>query len=105
MTINFNNVRKQALYAFDDLVKELNNAIVKNDQWAKVPGCLHDQELNIKGFVLINADDIEKRISDLRQCLVSIALTYEVDNIDFKDVYSEVFPEPESLARFNDEDD
>lgn len=102
MTINFNNVRKQALYAYDDIAKMLLASIVKqDDQYAVVPGTLHGQTMNIKGFVLIDAEDLQKRMNDLRFTLSAIGMTYEEGNPDFKDVYGEIFPGDGMLTVFD----
>lgn len=94
MKINFNNVRKQALYRYDALVEKLNAAIIRNDDnYAKPNDIRHDHDVNLKGYVVIDTEDIEDILSDLRMMIGSIASTYEEGNEDFKDVFSEVYPE------------
>jgi len=101
MTVNYNNVRKQTIFAYEELVKKLNNSIVKDKQYADVDG----EHCCIKGFVLIDANDIQKQMDTLRQMIGVIAMTSIDGDEEFKDVYDEVFPnESQSMKRFNDEE-
>lgn len=104
MTVNFNNVRKQAIYAHDKLIEKLNHSIIKNDeQYAEPNG---EDYGNLKGYVLINANDIEKDLQTLRQMIGAIAMTAVEGEDDFKDVYEEVFPkEGQTMKVFNQEED
>jgi len=72
MKINFNNVRKQACFAYGRLVKELN---------------FHTNE---HGEIEMHADDIREHINDLRGLLGSIAYTYIPDDPEFKDLADEI---------------
>ncbi len=106
MNINFNNVRKQALYSFEDLVKKLNSAIViRKDQSAIIPGSYHGQRrMNIEGYVLVDAQEIQECMDDLRNQIGAIAMTYQEGDEKFKDVFSEVYKgEDESMPVFNEE--
>lgn len=104
MNIDFNNVRKQAIYRHDELVRLLNNAILKKTQWAKPNDVYHNQEIDIKGYVLIDKDDLHTVLNDLRMLIGTIASTYEPGDISFKDVYSEVFEEEnKSMEEFDPE--
>lgn len=103
MTVNYNNLRKQAIYAYDSLVEKLNNSIIKKTQHAEPNDEGHT---NIKGYVLINANDIQKDMDNLRRMIGAIAMTSVEGEEDFKDVYQEVFPkEDQSMKTFNDEDE
>lgn len=87
MNINFNNLRKQALYSYDKLVNKLNDSI--------------SYEWNSKK-IEINPDDIQEDLDDLKMLLGSIAMVYEPDDENFKDVYSEVYPnEDDEMVSFN----
>lgn len=83
MKIDFNNVRRVAIGAHDDLVKMLNDAI-KPD-----------------GTIEINKEVIRRPLEQLRNTLVAIACTYQEDEPDFKCVLDDdklvaVFdPQPE----------
>ena len=93
MNIDFNNVRKQAVYAYEELVEKLNDAIIKDDQYAK-PNCVyHGQEIPIKGYVLVDADDIRKILDNLRSLIGSIAMTSVDKDENFKNVFEEIYPE------------
>lgn len=106
MEVNFNNLRKQAVYAIDSLTQKLNNAIIKtDDECAKPNGC--EWSVNLKGYVLVDAEDIQKQMDSLRSMIGSIAMCYEPDDEDFADVYAEIFPEDKDtrMKCFNDEED
>lgn len=83
--INFNNVRKQAVFAYGRLVKELNFAT------------------NERGEIELHADQIREHLSDLRGMLGAIAYTYIPDDPEFKDLADEIGempifnPEPEEV--------
>lgn len=82
MKINFNNVRKQACYAYDRLVDTLNENRDEED----------------KNTIVIDADDLYDVMNDLRMMIGSIAMTYEEDNAEFMDMYEEIYPEPKAMA-------
>lgn len=106
MKVDFNNLRKQALFNFDRLTEKLNYAIIKtDDEFAKPNGC--DYDLNLKGYVLIDAEDIQNQMESLRSLIGSIAMTYTEGDEDFSDVYEEAYPINESkrMKHFNDEDE
>lgn len=87
MRVNFNNVRKQAMLAYERLCAKLEESI--------------DQEDNT---IHIDPEDIYKEMNDLRMMIGIIAMTYEDGNEDFKDVYEEEYPEPKAMTVFNDPD-
>jgi hypothetical protein len=106
MKVNFNNVRRQALYRHDSLVEKLNKAIIRNeDQYAVPNDVYHGQQVNLKGYVLIDAEDIHEVLNDLRMMLGTIASCYEEGNDEMKDIYSEVYPEDKTMAVFNDDEE
>ncbi len=104
MNVDFNNLRKQAAYSLDDLINKLNGAILKDSQYAKPNDVWHNQEVDIKGYVLIDKDDIQRVLDNLRSEVASICFTYEKDNEGFKDVFGEV-EENGGLGWFNEESD
>lgn len=109
MNVDFNNLRRQACNAYDRLAKKLNDSILKGEpQYAKPNAVHHGQDIDITGHILIDAEDIQKEMDDLRMMIGSIAATYETDNSNFKDIYDEVYPESDENKRmvcFNDEED
>jgi hypothetical protein len=107
MKVNFNNLRKQAIYAYDSLTKKLNEAIIKeNGQYALPNSFMHDHATDIKGYILIDAEEIQKDMDKLRNMIGSIAMVYEEGNKEFADVYVEVFPDENNrMKTFNDPDD
>ena len=87
MTVNFNNLRKQAVFSYDRLVKKLNQNII-DDYGDKV--------------VRIDPEDIQEDLDDLRRLIMSIALVYDEGNPDFKDLDAEI---PDDIACFNSEEE
>ena len=72
MKVNFDNVRLQACYAYDRLVSALNAS--------------EEHE----GYMLVNPNDIEKHLDDLRSMIATIAMCHgnkEVKNV-FPDYYT-----------------
>lgn len=103
MTINLNNLRKQAIHGYDSLVEKLNNSIIKKNIHSETND---DECCNIKGYVLINANDIQKDMDGLRRMIGAIAMTSIEGEDDFKDVYQEVFPnEDQQMKLFNNEEE
>ena len=100
MNVDFNNIRRQAIYAYDSLVEKLNSKILTKDQYAKPNGIYHDQSTNIKDYVLIDADYIQGDLDTLRQMIGAIAGTYEKENEDFIDIYEEVYPKKYQYMEF-----
>lgn len=105
MKVNFNNLRKQSVYAYEKLVNELNSAIIKDDQWARPNDVRHGQDINIKGYVLVDSEMIQKHLDSLRTMIGAIAATSMEDEEEFKDVYQEIYPkEGETMPCFNEEE-
>lgn len=106
MRVDFNNVRRQALYRYDDLTEKLNQSIIRtDDEWARPNDVRHGQSINLKGYVVIDAEDLHKVMSELRRLIGIIALCHEKDDPECADVYSEVYPEDteKRMAIFNPE--
>jgi hypothetical protein len=83
MTINFNNVRRQACFAYDRLCRELNSS------------------KEYEGYMLVDPNRIQKDMDSLRTMIGAIAMTHEEDNKDFQDVFEEEYPEPKSMESFD----
>jgi len=105
MQVDFNNVRKQAIYAYESLVSKLNYSIIRDDeQYAKPNDVWHGQIVNIKGYVLVDADDLKKHMDSLRSLIGAIAMTYKEGDEEFKDMFEEVYPEDDQhMPIFNEE--
>jgi len=106
MKVNFNNVRKQALYRYDDLATKLNAAIIKDDeQWARPNDIHHGHSINLKGYVCIDAEDLDELMNDLRMLIGTIASCHVTDDPECTDVFSEVYPEntDKAMVCFNPE--
>lgn len=88
MKVNFNNARRNACRAHDRLIKILN---------AHISG----GSIN---SVIVDCDDLEDVLNDLRMSIGTIASVYEEGNDDFKDVFQELYPEEDDhMAFFNPE--
>jgi hypothetical protein len=104
MKVNFNNLRKQAIYAYDRLAEQLNAATIKKDDYSE---WVDDYGHITKGTIIIEAEDIQRNMDDLRMLIGSIAMVYQEGDEEVKDVYSEVFPEDSDtrMVCFNDEEE
>lgn len=103
MKVNFNNLRKQAINRYNQLCVKLDSAIRKEkDEKEFLDGYGWIQ----KGTIVIDADDIQSEMDDLRMLIGSIGMVYEDERKDFKDVYSEIYPEgsEKNMESFNEEE-
>ena len=91
MKINFNAIRKNACLTHDKLVRALNKC------------------KNHEGYILVDPNILTNYLGDLRTLLCSIASTYIEGDDEFKDVFNELYPEPdgkmESLKLDDEEED
>ena len=87
MAVDLNNLRKQAVYSYGSLCKKLNNAIEAGGIWSD--------------RLVIDVDDIQSDMDDLRMHLVTLACCYLPDDDDFKEVIDEVG----EIAAFNEEEE
>lgn len=89
MKINFNNVRKQACFAYDRLCKTLNAS------------------KEYEGYMLVDPSQIQQDMDSLRSMIGAIAMTSEEGNEDFQDIYQHEYPEPKTMEsfQFNTEED
>lgn len=83
MDVDFNNLRKQSVYALERVIRKLNNSI---DEY---------------GEVRIDAEDIEDDLNNALSCVRITCCVFEDGNDNFKDL-SEDIGEPKW---FNDNDD
>lgn len=106
MKINYNGIRRNACRAHDKLVKALNRAIIKNDQYALPNDIKHGQEVNIKGYIVIDPEEIENVMESLRSAIGTMAMTFDEDNEDFKNVFEDLYPgEDDHMEFFNPEEE
>lgn len=89
MKINFNNVRRQACFAYDRLCKTLNAS------------------KEYEGYMLVDPNSIQKDMDALRSMIGAIAMSYEEGNEEFQDVFEQEYPDPNSMEsfEFNSEED
>lgn len=101
MKVDFNNLRKKACYTHDRLVELLNRSIIRDTQYAS-PNDVRPKgrEIDIQGYVLVDADELKDILYNLRQEIGSIAMVYEPGDESFADVY----PKDKSMEVFNPED-
>lgn len=101
MKVNFNNLRKQAVYRYNILCQKLNAATRKSNENDYLDG----YGWVSKGCIVIEADDIQKEMDDLRMMIGSIAMVYEEGSEEFANVYEEIYPEgaEKKMESFNEE--
>lgn len=83
MEVNFNNLRKQACKTYDRLVAKMN------------------RDINTDGVLELEVHNIQKEMDELGQLIGSIALCYQPNDPDIKDVFEELYPGDSSMADFN----
>ena len=71
MNVDFNNLRKQACFAYDRLARKLNNSIED-------------------GEIRVDADYIQREMDDLRELVMAATCVYKKDDPEFKEVWNEV---------------
>jgi hypothetical protein len=75
MDIDFNNVRVQAIQAYNRLVITLNKNIESTiGGWKKIE---------------VPVDDIQQELDELRSTIGAIACTYKKDDPDFKCIFND----------------
>jgi hypothetical protein len=103
MTVNVNNLRKQAAYSLDRVIKTLNRGILPEKEFAS-----HELEdgtyKHWEGDVLVDKDDLQRDLDNLRSNIWVLLCCYEEGNPDYKAVYDEVEASG-GLARFNDDEE
>jgi len=80
--INFNDLRKKTCIAYDNLAIKLNDATED-------------------GTVTIDAYDISKEMTELRDLIMLIAMSYSEKDNEIKDVFSEIYPGEKNMVFFN----
>lgn len=101
MNVDFNNVRRQAMIQFEELTKRLNAAIIKDEQ--AHADTKDNSYIRIDGYVLIDADEIQTLMDDIRMMIGTIAGTSDKGNPDFIDIFQELHPN-DGMVCFNDQD-
>ena len=94
MKVNFNNLRKKTCFAYDSLANKLNNAIKESEK-----------ECYEKRTLIIDCEDIQSEMDDLKQLIGSIAMCYNEDDPDMKDIFEEIYPGKKIMVDFNPDDD
>ena len=90
MEVDFNNLRKKAVIQANELSRQLSDAILKSNQWANPNDMGPGIEVDIKGYVLIDADDIRHSINSLLASVNLIACAYEEGNENLKCLHDEL---------------
>jgi len=75
MQVDMNNIRKQAVFAYNSLCKKLNDNR-NDDGWGK--------------FIRIDADEIQQDMDDLRSMIGALAFCYLPDNEEFRNLSDEI---------------
>ena len=101
MEVNFNNLRKQACFAYDRLANKLNNCILSEYEY----GDKKSNGKSISGNMLVDVEDIQEAMEGLRRLIGSIAMCYNEDDPDMKDVFEEIYPDDKNMIYFNSENE
>jgi len=74
MNVNFNNLRLQAAISLNKLTRKLNDGLLNEREFIK----------DKSGDVLVNSEDIQQDLDDLRTFILFISASYsdEIDNFD-----------------------
>lgn len=100
MKVDFNNLRKQTAYSLDRVIKKLNDGILPEKEFAG-----YEQEdgrfKHWEGNLLIDTEDLQKDIDELRMNVFILLCCYEEGNPEYADV-SEDVEASGGLARFNE---
>lgn len=96
MKVDFNNLRKQTTYSLDRVIKILNAGILPEKELATHFGKIKMWE----GDVLVDKEDLQKHIDELRSYVWILLCCYEEGNLDYKCVYEDV-EKSGGLSRFN----
>lgn len=91
MEVDFNNLRKQLAFSFDKVTKKLNEGILPEKAYNG----------NKYGNILVDTEDLQKSMEELRSCIISLLCCYEEGNPDCINVYDDV-QNNGGLAKFND---
>jgi hypothetical protein len=103
MRINFNNLRKQTAYSLDRVIKTLNDGILPEKEFATFLD-KNEKWKTYEGDVLVNKDDLQRHIDELRSNVWAMLCVFDENNPEFQCVYEEV-ENSGGLARFNDDDE
>ena len=97
-----NNLRKQAAYSLDKVIKTLNSGIMQESTFAseKMPD---GKMKHFSGNVLVEKERLQKNIDHLRSCVWALLCCYDENDPMFKCVYEDV-EQSGGLSIFNPEE-
>ena len=99
MKVNFNNLRAQAAYALDRLTKTLNESVEEETIYH------HRNDSSwITGDMILDAEDIQKDMDDLRSLILTINSVFEEGNEEFKSMLDHI-ESTGGLAHFNHQEE
>lgn len=114
MEVDFNNLRKKAVYAYERLAKTLNASIrTEGDGEFLAPNYnVNNKTPNYWPHVAVRTADIQEAMDDLRGLIGTIAMLHDDEDADVRNVFDEIFPpdhetptEGPSMTVFNPEED
>ncbi len=102
MEVDFNNLRRKALHAYDSLVRKLNCRITDDDTTVAIDS---DGRTVYKNWpvLVVEMDYIQEELDDLRDYIGGIAMVYQKDDPKFANVFEEVYPKGKQMEMFNQE--
>ncbi|HAY3533749.1 hypothetical protein [Elizabethkingia anophelis] len=101
MNVDLNNLRMQAAFALDDIIKTLNNGILPERELSTHR--IDDKWKTWEGDVLVFKEDIQNDIDHLRSCVWALLCCFEENNPEFRTVFEDV-DNNGGLAKFNSEE-
>jgi hypothetical protein len=103
MSVDFNNLRMQAAVCLDSVIKTLNKGKMPSSAYSS-QDMPDGKTKQFEGDVLVSADDLQKDIDHLRNCVWTLLCLYEDGNEACKSLWEEVEAEG-GIARFNEEEE
>lgn len=92
MKIDFNNLRKNIAHKYNRVTNTLNKNTHNVDGYVEVNG----KYLNHEKAIIVDVEDLQNDMDDLRNVLVTLICCYEENNPEYKSLHDEI-----KLSEFN----
>jgi len=99
MNVDFNNLRRQAVISYEKLAKMLNATKASECDYGIF---LYGSGRIKKDTIVLDADDIQEIMDDLRMTIGAISACYDEKDDNFKNIFDELFPEGTTMTSFNE---
>jgi len=87
MKVDFNNLRLQTAFLLDNVIKTLNNGKLPEENHAHV---LLDDNTHKIGNILVDYEDLDDDINELRMAVITLICCYEEGNDECANMYDEL---------------